>query len=52
MIDSNTLTNLVSSLGFPIVAFILMYYMANSSIKKNTKAIGELTKAIYEMRRK
>ena len=41
--DLNTLVGLISNVGFPIVAFILMYRQANTSIKDNTKAITELT---------
>jgi hypothetical protein len=32
----------VSQVGFPIVAFILMYKFARDTVKENTKAIREL----------
>lgn len=36
----------VKDLGFPIVAFFLMYRMANNTIKENSQALRELTKEI------
>jgi len=33
---------LVSSVGFPIAAFLLMWRFATTSLKENTKAITEL----------
>ncbi len=33
---------LVSNVGFPIAAFLLMYYMATKTINENTKAIREM----------
>lgn len=33
---------LISNVGFPIVAFLLMYNQSNTIIKENTKAITEL----------
>ena len=41
MIDQSVLTA-ISTIGFPIVAFLLMYAQANKSIAANTKAINEL----------
>jgi hypothetical protein len=32
----------ISSVGFPIVAFLLMYLQSTKTIKENTKAINEL----------
>jgi hypothetical protein len=40
------LTNLISNVGFPIAAFCAMFYMCNTTIKENTKAILECTTAI------
>ena len=40
------LNNLVSNMGFPIAAFCAMFYMCNTTIKENTIAIQECTKAI------
>jgi len=38
--------NLISTVGFPIVAFLLMYYQANTTIKQNTEALRELVTEI------
>lgn len=32
----------ISTVGFPIVAFILMYRFATETVKENTEAIREL----------
>lgn len=45
MIDEQ-LCNFISNFGFPIAAFILMFYFANKTLKENTKAIYELTKIV------
>lgn len=42
MNDMNLLTELISNIGFPILAFLLMYRMANVTIKENTKALRDL----------
>jgi hypothetical protein len=42
----------VGSLGFPIVAFWLMYQFATKTIEKNTKAIHELSIAMAQLKRK
>jgi len=36
-------SGMVSNMGFPIVAFYLMYRMATSTISENTAAIHELS---------
>jgi hypothetical protein len=40
------LTTIISNVGFPIAAFCAMFYMCNTTIKENTKAILECTTAI------
>ena len=40
------LNQLVSNVGFPIAAFCAMFYMCNTTIKENTRAILECTTAI------
>ena len=42
----NFITTLISNVGFPIAAFCAMFYMCNTTIKENTKAIAECTTAI------
>ena len=34
----------ISNVGFPIVAFLLVYWQSTNTIKANTAAIIELTK--------
>ena len=33
---------MISTVGFPIVAFLLMFWQSTKTIKENTKAINEL----------
>lgn len=46
------LAQLFSNVGFPIAAFCAMYYMCNTTLKENTKAITECTNLIREVIRK
>lgn len=45
-ISMNDITTLISNVGFPIAAFLLMWYQSNTTIKECTKAITELTQHI------
>lgn len=38
--------SLISNVGFPICAFLLMYKQSNDVIKENTKAIADLKNEI------
>lgn len=38
----STVSQFVSTVGFPIVAFAAMYYMCNTTIDRMTTAINEL----------
>lgn len=40
--DINGITQLIGTVGFPIVAYIMMFYMCNNTIKENTDAINRL----------
>ena len=40
--DVSVIMQAISNLGFPIVAFFLMWYLCNTTIKENTQAITEL----------
>lgn len=40
---------LISSVGFPIVAFYLMYRMVNNQMKENTDAIKNNTNAMIRI---
>ena len=42
---------LISSVGFPIVAFLLMFSFSRTTVKENTQAIKELKDAILQTRR-
>lgn len=44
--DANTISQIVSNVGFPIAAFCAMFYMCNTTIKENTKVISELSHLI------
>jgi uncharacterized membrane protein len=39
----------VSTIGFPIVAFLLMYHSQETTIKANTEALNKVEKAIIEL---
>jgi hypothetical protein len=34
--------SMISTVGFPIVAFLLMFWQSSSTIQQNTKALNEL----------
>jgi len=40
----------ISTVGFPIVAFLLMYYFAVKTVNDNTFVIRELIEEIHESR--
>ncbi|KKL85143.1 hypothetical protein LCGC14_1957680 [marine sediment metagenome] len=42
MIDPGTI-QAISTVGFPIVAFLLVFWQSNTVIKSNTAALKELT---------
>lgn len=35
-------TQLISNVGFPIAAFCAMFYMCNTTIKENTRALTDI----------
>ena len=37
------IVQLISTVGFPIVAFLLMYYQNTKTLANNTQALKELT---------
>ena len=45
----NTIMAAISTVGFPIVAFYLMYKMVNGAIKDNTEAINKNTELMSEV---
>lgn len=44
--------NLISTVGFPIAAFLLMYWMAHKQIKENTEVLKELKEVVAELKQK
>lgn len=42
-------STLVSTVGFPIAAFLLMYRMANKTIKENTAVLRDLKTQVQQM---
>lgn len=46
----NDVANMISSVGFPIVAFYLMYQMCNNTINKVNDSINELKETLAELR--
>lgn len=40
------LVTLISNVGFPIAAFCAMFYMCNTTIKENTKALSQINLTI------
>ena len=47
----DTIIQLISNVGFPICAFLLMYKQSNDVIKENTIAIAELKSEIAKMKK-
>jgi len=41
----------VSTVGFPIVAFYLMYQLTKDTIQKNTDAINDLKEVVISLRK-
>lgn len=47
----DTFIQLISNVGFPICAFLLMYKQSNDVIKENTRAIAELKTEIANLKK-
>lgn len=47
--DVNTVIQAISNVGFPIAAFMLMWYQCNTVVKENTAAITEMRIALDEL---
>jgi hypothetical protein len=41
---------LLSNVGFPVVAYLLMYRMVTSTLQENTKAIATMSQVLQELR--
>jgi hypothetical protein len=46
MVGEEILISAISTVGFPIVAFYLMYNLTRDTIAKNTDALNELKEVI------
>lgn len=49
-LEIELITQAISTVGFPIVAFLLMYRMARETIKENTEAVNELRQELTRLR--
>ena len=50
--DYTELAQFVSQVGFPIVAFGMMYYMCMTTVKENTQSTNDLKDAINRLNEK
>ena len=48
--DLNSLMQAISTVGFPIAAFLLMWYQCNTVVKENTAAITEMRLALDDLK--
>ena len=49
--DASTVIQTISNVGFPIAAFLLMWYQCNTVVKENTAAITEMRLALDEIKK-
>ena len=49
--DVNTVIQAISNVGFPIAAFLLMWYQCNTVVKENTAAITEMRLALDDIKK-
>lgn len=49
--DANTVIQAISNVGFPIAAFLLMWYQCNTVVKENTAAITEMRLALDDIKK-
>lgn len=49
--DVNSIIQAISNVGFPIAAFLLMWYQCNTVVKENTTAITEMRRALDEIKK-
>lgn len=47
--EVEVITQLIGSIGFPIAAFIMIFYMMNTTLKEVQTTMGENTKAIIKL---
>lgn len=49
--DASTVIQAISNVGFPIAAFLLMWYQCNTVVKENTAAIADMRLALGEFKK-
>lgn len=49
--DANIVIQAISNVGFPIAAFLLLWYQCNTVVKKNTEAITEMRLALDNIKK-
>ena len=49
--DVNSVIQAISNVGFPMAAFLLMWYQCNTVVKENTTAITEMRLALDELKK-
>lgn len=49
MMEVEVITQLIGSIGFPIAAFIMIFYMMNTTLKEVQATMSENTKAIIKL---
>ena len=49
--DANSMIQAISNVGFPIAAFLLMWYQCNTVVKENTAAITEMRLALDDIKK-
>lgn len=49
--DANTVIQAISTIGFPIAAFLLMWYQCNTVVKENTEAITGMRLALEDIKK-
>ena len=49
--DANIAIQAISNVGFPIAAFLLMWYQCNTVVKENTAAITEMRLALDDIKK-
>lgn len=50
--EVNSVMQAVSNVGFPIAAFLLMWYQCNTVVKENTEAITKMRLALDDLKKK
>lgn len=49
--DASGMIQAISNVGFPIAAFLLMWYQCNTVVKENTAAITEMRIALDDIKK-